>query len=145
MKMLSLTAVLLLGLASTSCATKDYVHEYVQGQLKPVQARLASLEQRSDRTDAGLKRTDAQVSALAGRLDQADATLKNHDERITAVSKTAQEALDRAIAAGKLAEGKLLYEVVMTHDTLRFPPDGVQLSAEARAALDEFAARLKAE
>lgn len=145
MKMLPLTAVLLLGLASTGCATKDYVHEYVQGQLKPVQERLASLEQRSDRSDAGLKRTDAQVSALSGRLDQAEATLKSHDERITAVSKTAQEALDRALAAGKLAEGKLLYEVVMTHDTLRFPPDGVQLSAEARAALDEFATRIKAE
>jgi outer membrane protein OmpA-like peptidoglycan-associated protein len=28
---------------------------------------------------------------------------------------------------------------------VRFPPDGAQLSAEARAALDEFAARIKAE
>ena len=145
MKIFSLTAVLSLGLASTGCATKDYVHEYVQDQLKPVQERLASLEQRSDRSDASLKRIDSQVSALTGRMDQAEATLKDHDARITAVSKTALEALDRALAAGRLAEGKLLYEVVMTHDILRFPPDGVLLSAEARAALDEFATRIKAE
>lgn len=82
---------------------------------------------------------------LGGRLDQAEVSLKSHDERIAAVSRTAQEALDRAIAAGKLAEGKLLYEVVMTHDTLRFANESATLTEEAKVALDEFAARIKAE
>jgi outer membrane protein OmpA-like peptidoglycan-associated protein len=134
-----------LGQAGSGCATKEYVHEYVQGQLKPVQDRLGALEQRADRMDGGQRRMDTQLGALGGRLDQAEATLKAHDARIAAVSKTAQEALERAVAAGKLAEGKLLYEVVMTQDTLRFATEQATLSEAAKAALDEFAARIKAE
>jgi outer membrane protein OmpA-like peptidoglycan-associated protein len=33
----------------------------------------------------------------------------------------------------------------MTHDTLRFAPDKANLSEEAKTALDEFAARIKAD
>ena len=153
MRKLELLAITVaLGLATSGCATKEYVHEYVQGQLKPVQDRLNTLEQRAETSDSGHRRMDAQVRALGGRLDQAEARLKSHDERIkshderlNALSKTAREALDRAVAAGKLAEGKLLYEVVMTQDTLRFATEKANLSEEAKAALDEFAARIKAE
>jgi len=146
MRKLALLAITVaLGLATSGCATKEYVHEYVQGQLKPVQDRLNTLEQRAETSDSGLKRMDAQMRALGGRLNQAEASLKSHDERLNAISKTAQEALDRAVAAGKLAEGKLLYEVVMTQDTLRFATEKANLSEEAKAALDEFATRIKAE
>lgn len=146
MKRLGLLVITVaLGFAASGCATKEYVHEYVQGQLKPVQDRLTSLEQRAERVDGGQRRMEAQLGALGGRLDQAEATLKAHDTRITAASKTAQEALDRAVAAGKLAEGKLLYEVVMTQDNLRFASEKANLSQEAKAALDAFAARIKAE
>ncbi|MGQ9685244.1 MAG: OmpA family protein [Thiobacillaceae bacterium] len=146
MKKLGLLVIsVTLGLAASGCATKEYVHEYVQGQLKPVQDRLNALEQRAEASEGGQRRMDAQIQALGGRLDQAEASLKSHDERIAALSRTAQEALDRAIAAGKLAEGKLLYEVVMTQDTLRFANESASLTEEAKAALDEFAARIKAE
>lgn len=146
MKKLALfIAALATTLVASGCATKEYVHEYVQGQLKPVQDRLSALEQRAETSDGSQKRMDAQMRALGGRMDQAEASLKAHDERIAALSKTAREALERAVAAGKLAEGKLLYEVVMTQDTLRFTSEQASLSKEAKAALDEFAARIKAE
>lgn len=144
-KLASLAIALPLGLTMSGCATKEYVHEYVQGQLKPVQERLTSLEQRAEQSDGNHRRTDAQLRTLGGRLDQAEASLRTHNERIEALSKTAQEALDRAIAAGKLAQGKLLYEVVMTDDSLRFASDSAVLSDQAKAALDQFAARIKAE
>ena len=67
------------------------------------------------------------------------------DGRINAASKTAQDALDRAEAAGKLAQGKMVYEVVLTDDTLKFKADSSKLSDEAKAALDAFAAKLKEE
>ena len=56
-------------------------------------------------------------------------------------SKTAQEALDRAVAAGRLAEGKLLYETVLSDDKVKFGFDKAELSAEAKAALDAFRRR----
>lgn len=57
----------------------------------------------------------------------------------------ANEALDRANAAHKLAEGKFLFEVVLSDDAVKFPTDADRLSPEAKARLDELVGRLKGE
>lgn len=67
------------------------------------------------------------------------------DTRVTQVEGTAGEALQRANAAHKLAEGKFLYEVVLSDDSVKFPTDRYALSPEAEARLAELAQRLKAE
>jgi outer membrane protein OmpA-like peptidoglycan-associated protein len=58
---------------------------------------------------------------------------------------TASEALQRANAAHKLAEGKFLYEEVLSDDSVKFPVNGDELSPEARARLDELAMKLKSD
>jgi outer membrane protein OmpA-like peptidoglycan-associated protein len=58
---------------------------------------------------------------------------------------TAAEALARANAAHKLAEGKFLYEEVLSDDAVKFPTDSDELSPEARSRLDVFVQRLKTE
>jgi peptidoglycan-associated lipoprotein len=67
------------------------------------------------------------------------------DAHTTKVEGTAQEALDRANAAHKLAEGKFLYEVVLSDDSVKFPVNQHELSPEAQARLSELAQRLKSE
>lgn len=67
------------------------------------------------------------------------------DGRVTQVEGTAGQALDRANAAHKLAEGKFLYEVVLSDDSVKFPTDKDSLSPEAEARLNELVQRLKAE
>lgn len=67
------------------------------------------------------------------------------DGRVTQVEGTAGQALDRANAAHKLAEGKFLYEVVLSDDSVKFPTDKDSLSPEAEARLNELAQRLKSE
>ena len=67
------------------------------------------------------------------------------DTRVTEVEGTAGEALARANAAHKLAEGKFLYELVLSDDSVKFPTDASSLSPEAEARLREFAERLKSE
>lgn len=67
------------------------------------------------------------------------------DTRVTQVDGTAREALDRAKAAHQLAEGKFLYEVVLSDDSVKFPTDRHALSPEAEARLAELAQRLKSE
>lgn len=67
------------------------------------------------------------------------------DTRVTEVEGTAGEALARANAAHKLAEGKFLYEVVLSDDSMKFPVDEDALSPEAEARLAELVQRLKAE
>ena len=71
--------------------------------------------------------------------------LQRQGQEIQKTSKTAQEALDRAIAAGKLAEGKFLYEVALTDDKVRFAFDKAELGDEAKSILTELANQLKAD
>ena len=67
------------------------------------------------------------------------------DTRVTGVEGLAGQALERANAAHKLAEGKFLYEVVLSDDSVKFPTDRHALSPEAEQRLAELAQRLKAE
>jgi outer membrane protein OmpA-like peptidoglycan-associated protein len=72
------------------------------------------------------------------RLDQDDAKMADLDQ-------TSKEALDRAKAAGKLAEGKFLYEMVLSDDSVKFPVDGSKLSQEAETRLSDLVTKLKSE
>ena len=67
------------------------------------------------------------------------------DEHTTRVEGTAGQALDRANAAHKLAEGKFLYEVVLSDDSVKFPTNQHELSPEAQQRLSELVQRLKTE
>jgi outer membrane protein OmpA-like peptidoglycan-associated protein len=93
-----------------------------------------------------------ETGAVSGRVDEVQTQVEDTqthlaatDQKVGEVSKTAQDALQRAIDAGKLAEGKLLYETVLTDDKVRFGFNRAELSPEAKAALDEFASQLKTE
>ena len=66
-----------------------------------------------------------QAGIVNARVDQVE-------PRVAAVEGTARDALDRATAAGKLAEGKFLYEVVLQDDAVKFALDAVE-PAQARA------------
>lgn len=79
-----------------------------------------------------------EVAVVDGRVDRTDAELAQ-------VRGTAGEALQRANAAHQLAEGKFLYEVVLSDDSVKFPVDGDALSPEAEARLAELVQRLRAE
>lgn len=78
------------------------------------------------------------VAAVGARVDATDTHL-------AAVEGTAKDALDRATAAGKLAEGKFLYSEVLSDDSMKFPVDQATLSPEAQARLDAFLEKLKAD
>jgi outer membrane protein OmpA-like peptidoglycan-associated protein len=114
-------------LVVSGCATK----KYVQQETGAVHTRVDDVETQVEQTQTDLRRTGERVG--------------ESERRIGEVSKTAQEALDRAQEAGKLAEGKLLYETVLTDEKVRFGFDKAELSEEARAALDQFATQLKGE
>jgi peptidoglycan-associated lipoprotein len=137
-------------LVLSGCATREYVHEYVQTQIKPVSGQVSALEGRANTADAGIKANAAGLETTNKAVSEIQVTLKVHTDRIAKnetdiaqLSKTAQDAVERANAAGKLAQGKLVYEVVMSEDKLQFGRDKAVLGKAAEAALDEFAAKLK--
>ena len=137
MQLRALTVVVsaaLLAVAATGCATKKYVKEetgvvntrvdQVQGQVEQAQTKLNDHDQR-------LSSHDQKIAAT--------------DQKVGEISQTAQDALQRAQEAGKLAQGKFLYETVLTDDKVKFGFNKKELSPGAKAALDEFAQKLKAE
>ena len=67
----------------------------------------------------------------------------DEDVKVQVVSGTAGEALERAKAAHKLAEGKFLYQMVLSDDSVKFPTNGHDLSDEAKTRLTDFVNKLK--
>ena len=74
-----------------------------------------------------------------------DERVSANETRLISVEGTAGQALQRANDAHVLAEGKFLYEVVLSDDSVKFPTDVDSLSPEAEQRLNELAQRLRAE
>jgi peptidoglycan-associated lipoprotein len=81
---------------------------------------------------------DQKVTANQSRLDQ-------HDARLAGLDKSSREAMERAEAAGKLAEGKFLYSMVLSDDGVKFARNSADLSPEAKTRLMDFIQKLKSE
>jgi outer membrane protein OmpA-like peptidoglycan-associated protein len=121
-----LTGLLAASLVLPGCATKDYVNEQVGGVGK-----------RADGMETDIGRLDAQGKEF-------DARIAKNKQDMDGISQTAQDALTRADAAGKLAQGKFLYEVALSSN-VSFKVDSAVLTPAARTALDEFSDQLKAD
>ncbi len=78
------------------------------------------------------------LAVVSGRVDATDTHL-------TAVEGTAKDALARATAAGKLAEGKFLFSEVLSDDSMKFALNKSDLTPEVQARLDAYVGRLKDE
>lgn len=105
------------------------------GCVSAVREETQAAHQRIDQLEDQIERNQTDLANQERRLG---VTEKN----VEGASKTALEALDRAIAAGKLAEGKLVFETVLSDDRVRFGFDHADLGPDATKALDEFAKQL---
>jgi outer membrane protein OmpA-like peptidoglycan-associated protein len=113
--LLAAAAITVSAIALSGCATKDFVREQVSAE------------------DA---KTSAALQSTQGTVDQ-------HTQHLAQLDKSTQDALDRATAAGKLAEGKFLYQMVLSDDSVKFRTDSSKLSPEAEQRLNDFADKLK--
>src|SRR6201992_1725426 len=109
-------AVGLVGLGG--CATHKYVDEHVA-------------------TVSG------QVNDVSTRVSDVSTRVNDHDAKLATLDQTSRDALQRAEAAGKLAEGKFLYSEVLPDDSMKFGVAKASLSPEAQQRLDAFVDKLK--
>jgi len=116
---------------ASGCATKTYVQEQVGQASKASDAKIGEVQKQ-------VEASQMDVSALK----TSDA---NQNQKLAQLSDTALDALARAQEAGKLAKGKFLYEVTLTDEAVKFGFNRSDLSAEAKAALDAFAAKVAGE
>jgi peptidoglycan-associated lipoprotein len=117
-------ALLLGTFGLTACASKRYVGEEVSKSSAASEKRINDVE--------------SQVEATQTRV-------KQHDTKLAELDNATREALERAQQAGKLAEGKFIFSLVLSDDAVKFPVNRHELSKEAKDQLDAFAERLKSE
>ena len=85
------------------------------------------------------------VAVVDQRVTGVEGTVQQQGAQLAELDRTAREALQRATAAGKLAEGKFLYQEVLADDSVKFESGRWELTPEGEARLMELATRLKAE
>ena len=109
------------------CATEDYVNKHV-----------AQVDSRVSGVDTHVAAVDTKEQATQSQVDQQQTQLSQLDQ-------STKEALDRATAAGKLAEGKFLYTIVLSDDSVKFPVDSFKLPPEAQQRLMDLVEKLKSD
>ncbi|HOC42080.1 MAG TPA: OmpA family protein [Thermoanaerobaculales bacterium] len=123
--------LVVVGVALTGCATKKFVNEQVAASEKVTATKIG----------------EVQTSVEANQKAVSDLQAKDADlqKQISTLSDTAKDALKRAEEAGVLAKGDFLWETVLTDENVKFGFNKAELSPEAKAALDAFAAKVKAD
>jgi len=88
-------------------------------------------------------RTDQKIESVETQVEDLQKKQREHDEMLAKLSREAADALQRASAAGVLAKGKVVFEETFSEDRVRFKLESSELTDEAKAALDEFAQKVK--
>ena len=114
-------------LSGTACATKKYVRREV-----------GEVNQKADNLSSEMERTQQRVSQNETRISEVD-------REAQAGKQSAQEALNRASDAEKAAKGKLIYQVTLTDDQVKFPFGKAVLKDEAKGEIDQAISALKTE
>ena len=88
--------------------------------------------------------TNTKIEGVASQVEDLQQKQKETDVKLESLSQEAREALRRAQEAGVLAKGKVVFEQAFSEDRVKFKSDQYELDAAGKAALDEFAGRVKA-
>ena len=95
------------------------------------------------KTDKKIESVETQVEQLQEGQKAQGATLDEHGKQIEQLGQSAKDALARAQEAGVLAKGKIVFQQSFSEDRVRFKINSFELTKEAKAALDEFAQKVK--
>ena len=87
--------------------------------------------------------TNQKIESVSGQVEDLQQKQQQTDVKLEQLSQSAQEALKRAQEAGVLAKGKVVFEQTFSEDRVKFKLDSYELNADAKAALDEFAGKVK--
>lgn len=124
------TLALAAGLLGAGCvSTKDVDQKIAESQAK---------------TDKKIESVEQQVEDLQERQKATEGKVDEQGKKIEELGQSAADALKRAQEAGVLAKGKVVFQESFSENRVRFKTDSYELTKDAKTALDEFAAKVKA-
>ena len=110
-----------------------------------IDAQMDAARKRVEASEKGLAESGLRLTMVQELLDDQGARLSKTELESGKLSASAAEALERAMAAGRLAEGKLIHETTFSEEVAMFGFQDAKLNDGARQRLADFANRLKAE
>lgn len=117
------------GLSLAGCATTSDVDKKIAAAQAKTDKKIDSVETQFEDIQEKQKTTEGKVGEQGKQIEQ--------------ISQSAQEALQRAQEAGVLAKGKIIFQQSFSEDRIRFKVNSFELTKDAKAALDEFATKIK--
>lgn len=126
--------VMLALFASTGCVSKKLFRKNVE-----------ETDQRVSEVETGLEENERRVRDLKEETDSRLAAVDSKADRATEIGQGAMSRADQAsVLADKAIRGKLLYEVTLSNDKVKFSFDQTAIPADAAAVLDDLVAKVKA-
>lgn len=119
----------ILAVTLAACATNKSVDE----KINSINAKVAESEAKSN----------TKIESVAGQVEQVQQHQKEQDAQIASLSQEAKDALKRATDAGVLAKGKVAFQQTFGEDRIKFKVGKYELDNASKAALDEFAGKVK--
>jgi outer membrane protein OmpA-like peptidoglycan-associated protein len=119
-----------LGLSLVGCATTSDIDKKIAESQTKTDKKIESVETQVEQLQDSQK-------ATAGKVDE-------QGKQIEQLGQSAKDALQRAQEAGVLAKGKIVFQQSFAEDRVRFKTASYELTKDAKAALDEFAVKVKA-
>jgi outer membrane protein OmpA-like peptidoglycan-associated protein len=95
----------------------------VQTKVEQQSARIDKLDQRDNELASGIQKVDGEVGQVRGQTEQ---------------------AMTKASAAEKAARGKVLWQVTLTNNDVRFASAKFEITDSGKAVLDQLVDKLKA-
>jgi outer membrane protein OmpA-like peptidoglycan-associated protein len=82
------------------------------------------------------------VAVVQDQVTQAQTVQTQQGQHLDQLNQNTRDALARAEEAHKLAQGKFLFSMVLSDDSVKFPLDSSRLSTEAETRLNDFVTKL---
>ena len=121
-----------------------YARILFTGVIAVALASCATSKSVDEKIAAAQADSNKKIESVASQVETVQQHQKEQDTQIQNLSQEAKDALDRATQAGVLAKGKVAFQQTFGEDRIKFKSGKYALDAAAKAALDEFAAKVKA-
>lgn len=103
----------------------------------------STLKDQDDKIDTVQSGVEANEKRIVDLKNETKAEFTRVDGKVDNAMAKGEEALTKAELAEKLAKGKVIYEVTLTNEAVKFGFDTSMLSDEAKSILDDLAAKIK--
>lgn len=123
---------------------KKYTKVLVATAMAALLGACATSKSVDEKIAASQTTTNQKIESVASQVETLQQKQQQTDVRLEELSQSAQEALRRAQEAGVLAKGAVVFEQSFSEDRVKFKLGSAELDDSAKAALDEFAGKVKA-